>query len=192
MKGIIITIGAVALAASVSFGLDEPFKANKYQATAVNAYDACTAPSEFTGGSLALPACPAVDSDGGTCNFGDKGKGKFQAKTKDDVKLQVQLKKLLPACEGLTLQALATITATTNDCTVSSRCTTVTVADLPVPGGTCVVDNGNCKIKLQLNDVLPGTITPGENTSIAIGAVGVQIGTAPAGSKAAVAGVLVP
>lgn len=192
MKGFIITIGALALVASASFANDEPFKANKYQATAVNAWDACTAPSEMTGGSLPLQACPAVDSDSGTCNFGDKGKGKFQAKTKDDLKLQVLLKKLDAACEGLTLQALADITVTTDNCTVSSRCTTATIEDFPVPGGTCVVSKGNCKIKLEINDIIPGAITTGENTAIAIGAVGVQIGTAPAGDKVAVAGVLVP
>lgn len=184
-------IGTLVLfSASLAFGADgEPKKANKYQSTTVNAYSACTAPSETTLGGLPLPACPAVDADA-TCNFGDKGKGKIQAKAKDDVSLSVKLGGL-ENCDGETLQAIVTIAATTNNCSVSTRCSTPEIT-LPIPGATCVVDKGKCKIKTTVNTLIPGAITPGQNTSIVIRDVTLGRTTGTAAGIVTEAGLLVP
>jgi len=182
-----VLVSGLAFVATTAMGADnEPKKANKYQATLVNAYDACTAASELTGGGTPLPACPAVDSSGGSCNFGEKGSGKAQAKAKDDVALKL-LAKGLENCDGTTLQAVATIQATTNNCTVSARCTTVTISNFAIPGATCLVDKGKCLIKGTVNEFAPGTITPNENTNITIGSVGLISGT----TAVVTAGVLV-
>jgi len=202
MKKTIITISTLALMVSTAWALDgEPKKANKFQSTLVNAYEECTAPSEQTGGALALDACPAVDSSANQCAFGDKSKGKVQAKTKDDVTVQVLLTKL-ENCEGEILCGFATARSTTNDCTVSGRCTAEDLVDFPVTAGLsgsscCVVDDkGKCKIKTTINSNNPaGTITTGENTAIAVFNVKVAIPTnalgVVAGTTVAYAGVLV-
>ncbi len=191
LKGLALVAGVLlspALLVSAGFGLDaEPKKANKYQATLVNGYEECTTPSETTAGALPLPACPAVDSSGGTCNFSDKGLGKVLAKAKEDVSLKI-LAKNLENCDGQSLQAVASIKVSTNNCSVSARCTTVTLENFPVPGATCVVDKGKCLIKGTVNEFAPGTLTTGENTSIRIGTVGLLAGTA----SIATGGVLVP
>jgi hypothetical protein len=181
-----LVCGAVFVVSTSMAADNEPKKANKYQATLVNAYDECTAPSEVTGGTLPLPACPAVDPSGATCNFGEKGSGKAQAKAKDDVSLKL-LAKGLENCDGTTLQATATIQVTTNNCTVSSRCTTVTLENFQIPGATCLVDKGKCLIKGTVNGFAPGTLTPNENTNISLGSVGLQSGT----TTVVTAGVLV-
>lgn len=190
-KGIAIAGGvllASTLVVTAAFGADaEPKKANKFQTTLVNAYDECTSPSEVTAGALPLPACPAVDSSGGTCNFTEKGLGKVLAKAKDDIKLKILAKKL-ENCDGEVLQAVASIQATTNDCTVSSRCSTVSLNNFEIPGATCLVEKGKCLIKGTVNGFAPGTITPGTNTAIRISGVGLNSGT----TTFLVGGVLVP
>jgi hypothetical protein len=187
IHGIVATALVVGLAATVAFGLDgEPKKANKFQATVINASGTCTSPTESTGGSLAAPACPATDA--AVCTFGDKGSGKVQAKAKDDIYLSVKVGGLENCPDGTILQARATYSATTNDCTVSSRCTTITVPNFPIPGATCTVSKGKCQIKTSLNTLIPGAVTPGENTAVKLGDVGLVTGT----SQVAVAGLLVP
>jgi len=182
------TVLAFGFVAATAMGADnEPKKANKYQSTAVNGWDDCTAANQLTAGGTPLPACPASDSSGAICNFNDKGSAKFAAKAKDDVTVQVKAGGL-DNCEGETLNAVATIQATTNSCTVSSRCTTVTIADFAIPGATCLVASGKCKIKTTVNTAAPGTIVPGENTVIRVGSVALAAGTA----TVATAGVLVP
>lgn len=198
MKKVIITMGVVALMASVSFGADgEPKKANKYIATLVNAWQECTSPSEATGAPLSLDACPAVDPSGASCNFlADKGKGLVKAKAKDDISVQVTLTKL-ENCEGAVLCGFATARATTNDCTVSSRCTAEDQIDFPATAtACCTVEKGKCKIKTTVNTLLSGAIPTGENTSVALQEVRVAydgggLGTV-AGTAVATAGLLVP
>lgn len=186
--GAVLAIGFVV---STAMGADgEPKKANKYQATGVNGYDECTAPNQVTAGALPLPACTAADSDT-ICQFSDKGGAKFAAKAKDDVALKIKAKGLEGgSCEGTVLQARASIQATTNDCTVDSRCTTVSLNNFEIPGATCKVEKGKCQIKGTVNGFAPGTISLNANTVIRIGAVSLG----QVGSTAAVitSGVLVP
>ncbi len=185
------TMLALGFVVSVAMGADdEPKKANKYQATAVNGYDECLVPNQTTAGALPLPACPAADSHT-VCQFSDKGSGKFAAKAKDDVALKIKVGGLIDGsgtCDGSSLQMTATIQVTTNSCTVSSRCSTVTLNDFAIPGATCTVTKGKCQINTTVNTAAPGTLVPTENTAISIGAVKLLAGTA----AVATAGVLVP
>jgi hypothetical protein len=73
---------------------------------------------------------------------------------------------------------------------VSTRCTTATVPAFPIPGATCTVVNGGCKIKTTLNTLVPGLITVGENTAIELSTVGLTAGTAAV--PVAVGGILIP
>ena len=178
---------AVGLAATMAFGADgEPKKANKYQATMVHDSAVCTTPTESTLGGLPLPACP--ESSSATCQFGDKGSGKVAAKAKDDVALSLKIGGLENCADGTILQAYASFRTDTNNCSVSSRCTTFALQNFPIPGATCTVANGKCKLKTTLNTLVPGAITPGKNTSIILGEVGVMAGT----TAVAKAGLLVP
>lgn len=179
-----LAIGCTAFAALAADG--EPAKAGKYQANLVNGNDDCTAPSESTGGAVPFPACPASDST--TCQFGDKGQGKVAAKAKTDVALQLQLKGLTNCPDGTVLQATADFKSSTNNCTVSGRCTTLSVSAFPIPGATCTVAKAGCKLKTTLNTLVPNFITTGQNTAITLGKIGVVSGTV----NVAAAGILVP
>lgn len=180
----LLALGFAATAAMAADG--EPAKAGKYQANVINASGDCTTPDRTTAGALPLPACAATDP--ALCTFGDKGQGKVAAKAKDDVSLQLQLKGLENCPDGTVLNATATFKSTTNNCSVPGRCTTQTIPNFPIPGATCTVSKGSCKLKTTLNTLVPGLITPGENTAIELGTVGVTTGTA----AVAVAGILVP
>lgn len=184
-----IAAGALALSltASAAMAADgEPGKAGKYQSNLINASDNCVAPTETTLGALPLPACPAGDNP--ACTFGDKGQAKVQAKAKTDVALGLKIKGLENCPDGTVLQAFASFKSTTNNCSVSSRCTTASVPAFPIPGATCTVSNGGCQIKTTLNTLVPGIITVGENTAIELGTIGVGVGTV----NVAVAGLLIP
>jgi hypothetical protein len=176
--------GLTATAALAADG--EPAKAGKYQSNMINASGDCTTPSESTLGALPLPACPATDNP--SCTFGAKGQAKVQAKAKDDVSLGLKIKGLENCPDGTVLQAFASFKSTTNNCTVSSRCTTASVPAFPIPGATCTVSGGGCQLKTTLNTLLPGIITPGQNTAIELGTIGVGVGTV----NVAVAGLLIP
>lgn len=188
-----VVAGALALGLMTSGALaadGEPAKAGKYQATLINASGDCATGTgtEVTGGALPFPACPATDMPG--CTFGAKGQGKVAAKAKTDVALGLQLKGLENCPNGVVLQAYAEFKSTTNNCSVSSRCTTETLPILfPIPGATCTVAKGGCKLKTTLNTLVPGLITPGENTAIELGTIGVGTGTA---ANVARAGLLIP
>jgi hypothetical protein len=178
---------ALGFAATAVMGADgEPKKANKYQATGINATAECTAPDRVTNGSLPLPACATVDP--GVCTFGDKGSAKIAAKAKDDVYLSLKMGGLESCPDGTVLQATASFKSNTNNCNLPGRCTTVTIPAFPIPGATCTVSKGKCSIKTSLNTLIPGAITVGKNTSIEIGSVGIVAGTA----AVAAAGLLVP
>ena len=180
----VVAIGLTATAVMAADG--EPAKAGKYQATAINATAACTSSDRNTLGGIPLPACATVDA--AVCTFGDKGSGKIAAKAKDDVYLSLQLKGLENCPDGTVLQATASFKSNTNNCSVAGRCTTVDVPAFPIPGATCTVSKGGCKLKTSLNTLVPGAITVGKNTSIELGSVGVVTGT----SAVAVAGLLIP
>lgn len=180
----VLAIGLTATAVMAADG--EPGKAGKYQANMINASADCVTSSETTLGALPFPACPAVD--GPICTFGAKGQAKVQAKAKDDVSLAVKIKGLESCPDGTVLQASASFKSTTNNCSTSSRCTTISIPNFPIPGATCVVASGGCSIKTTLNTLVPGLIVPGENTAIELGTVGLSAGTV----AVAVAGILVP
>lgn len=186
MRKIALVVAGVCLSASMAFGADgEPGKAGKYQATLINAAGTCTTPSENTLGSLPIPACPTTDAP--ICQFGDKGKGAVAAKTKTDVSLSLKMGGL-ENCEGQVLQVVVDSKATTNNCSVSTRCTTVDLPGFVIAGATCTVAGGKCQIKTTLNTLIPGAITAGENTALALGKIGIVSGT----FNIAVAGVLIP
>ncbi len=187
MRKIALIVAGVCLSATMALGADgEPAKAGKYQATIINASGDCTAPSEITLGALPIPSCPATDA--ALCTFGVKGKGKVAAKTKTDVSLQAQLGDLTNCPDGTVLQMTASTKSTTNNCSVSARCTTVDLPGFVITGATCTVSGGKCKIKTTLNTLIPGAITAGENTALVIGEVAIISGT----SNIAISGVLVP
>lgn len=178
---------AIGLTANLAVAADgEPAKAGKYQATAINATADCTASDRVTNGAVPFPACATVDA--AACTFGDKGSGKVAAKAKDDVYLSLQLKGLENCPDGTVLQATASFKSNTNNCSLPGRCTTISVASFPIPGATCTVAKGGCKLKTSLNTLVPNFIQTGKNTSIELGAVGVVAGT----SAIAAAGLLVP
>jgi len=187
MRKIALIVAGVCLSATMALGADgEPGKAGKYQASVVNASGDCTAPTEITLGALPIPACPATDA--ALCTFGVKGKGKVAAKTKTDVALQAQLSGLENCPDNTVLQLTADTKSTTNNCSVSARCTTVDLPGFVISGATCTVSSGKCKIKTTLNTLIPGAITAGQNTALVIGEVGIVSGT----SNIAISGVLVP
>jgi hypothetical protein len=185
MKKIAVMVAGVCLTATVVLAADgEPFKAGGFKSDMVNAYPACTTPTETTGSTPPLPACPA--SDPPMCAFGAKGKATVQAKAKTDIAMQAIVSGLTN-CDGAVLHIYADATSATNDCTVSSRCNTVQLSSFG-PIGSCTVAKGKCKIKTTLGTDFPGLLTTGNNTAIAIDKVAIGTGTV----SVAVAGVLVP
>lgn len=187
MRKFALVVAGVCLSATMALGADgEPAKAGKYQATAINNSGDCAVPSENTLGALPIPACPATDA--AACTFGAKGKGKFAAKTKDDITLQAQLGGLEACPDGTVLQLSVDTKVTTNNCSTSGRCTTIDLPGFAVPGATCAVDGGKCKIKTTVNAGLPGTITPGQNSAFVVGEVALNAGT----FNVAIGGVIVP
>ena len=182
----LVALQLTALAAEAADG--EPRKAHKAQATLVNAFEECTAPSEAMDGTLPVPACPAVDSSSGVCDFGPRGTGTVSTRAKYDLSVSLRLSGLVNCPDGTVLQMSSTNRITTNSCTISSRCTTVDLANFPLPGATCAVTNGKCKLKTTINTNVPGFITPFKNTAFGLGRIQIVLG-----SKAiAMAGVLVP
>jgi hypothetical protein len=173
----------------------EPDKAGKYQSEVVSAYNNCDIGSVTTQttGSIPLPACVAVENAPLGCVLGPGSKGKIQAKAKDDISLKASIKGLTAACEGLTLALSTTMNLTTDDCLAGGRCTVLSAAldpfNLAVVGGTCLVEGGKCKIKTGVNEALPGTLIPGEQTSIEI--KGVTLGIS-GGTAVLSAGILMP
>jgi hypothetical protein len=177
------SLGAVALLASVALAThSEPQKAKSFKGELVAGYNQCTTPND-TAGSLAIPACsPPVRNDD-VCSFGPKGKGKVSAaiKGKDestDLKLQFNIKDI-QGCEGEVLCPVASIRVTTDNCASGIDCTTVDLANFPVgfppSDGCCTVDaKGNCKIKIELSEQIPGALEGNNNTGIELLGCGVS------------------
>ena len=178
---------AVAAVAGPALGQrDVPKKANKYQATIVQGVEACTAANTILPGIAGTPACdPVVPSDPG-CVFEAKGGGKLLAKSKDDVKIQAKLKKLVSegvqSCEGQTLCAVASIRTTSDACDSGNPCTGEDQEDFPLGVACCLVQKGKCKIKTTINTALPGALVAGNRTEIIVGKVGlIRTTGSPAG-----------
>ncbi len=157
----------------------EPIKAGKAQGTLINAVGACTTPSEVTANAIPLPACPAVDSSGGLCDFGPRGRGKVSSKAKDDVAISLVVSGLVNCPDGTVLQVASNPRITTNSCSASARCTVVELIDFPIPGATCVVAKGRCKLKTTINTSAPGTLVPGENNALGLGRITLLAGSLP-------------
>ncbi len=160
-----------------------PKKANKYQATIVQGVEACTSANTTAPGILSTPACdPVVPSDP-SCVFDNKGGGKVLAKSKDDIKISVKLKKLInegvASCEGETLCAVASVRSTSDACASGNPCTTVDQEDLPLGVACCTVQKGKCKIKTTVNASLPGALVPGNRSEFIIGRVGLKRSGSP-------------
>jgi hypothetical protein len=150
---------------------ETPKIAKALSAKFVTAYDDCGSPySGFTTDppGLILPACTPVRSDP-ACTFQALGRGSLLAKAKrnkttkirDDVQVKVALSRLSAGCAGSTLTAVASVNATSGDCSASpaagGSCTVVDSAIENFAIGTCVVTaNGRCSINTRVN-VFAGT-----------------------------------
>jgi hypothetical protein len=149
---------------------NEPAQGKKFQTTLVTPYASCTAPNNSTK-TLPLPSCNAVRSNA-ACGFdtvAGKGKGKFKATvagsgSTQTIKLLAQAKGLEVGCQGKTLSLVASVRATTDDCT-TPPCTVLEGLTQDFPTGlSCVVDTtGACNI----NGTLPaGILAAGANTGL--------------------------
>jgi len=174
-----MVVGVVTLFASASFAQRAlpPKKANKYQATMINGVVACTAANTTLPGILASPACDPVVPNDTVCQFSEKngklkGKGKVQAKSKDDVAIKAKLVKVTESCNGETLCAVASVTVTSDNCASSGSCTGEKSVDLPLGVACCTVEKQKCKIKTTVNTALPGALVAGNATEIIVGEVG--------------------
>jgi hypothetical protein len=194
--GLVATTAAVGLAAAVAHAqLPVPQKANKAQATLVQAFEPCSAPNDSVdapGLPIALPACsPAAPQDPG-CTFGPKGQGQIQtvvtgsAKSgKQDLKIQAKLQNLAAGCIGETLCFQTSVTASTDNCTSGNPngCTILDVLTNPFPLGIapgfptacCTVDaKGKCQIKTTLNTIIGAQFFTGQsNVSLGLNQLGV-------------------
>jgi hypothetical protein len=197
-----IAMAAVALFSTSAFAAhDEPLKAKGLKGELVTSYQRCLAPDDTAMGIL-VPACsPPVRSDM-QCAFGGTGSGKWSAKVigsatsvppTQDVQIQATIKGIT-GCEGESLCSVISIRTTTGDCVSGdpAGCTVGDLTDFQVgsptpPGGVdpgcCVVTGGACKIKMRVNQQIPGVLVSGENTGLQILGGGVVriTGPAPAG-----------
>lgn len=183
----VVALGAWSTAAMAQRTTEEPKKANKVSGTMVRAYDACAVPNDTTGGGLPLGACaPAVPSDSMCQLEALKGGAKVDLKEKKgELEGSVKIGKLT-GCEGEELCLFADARVTTDNCqsgdpegcTVASAATEL--GGLLAPNGfgsniCCIVDKGNCKVKIALNDALGADVVTGtSNTSITIGRLSMQ------------------
>lgn len=167
LAGIALSSGPPVLGDRVS-----PLKAKISKADLVTAYNPCINPT-LTMGGYGIPACTSLRS-GDNCRFGSKGKGKHLAKVynnpvtlQPDIGVQAVMSGLDPQCEGLTLTATTSMVVTSSDCGLippNDGCTSVTLNDFAV--GTCVVINGKCSFKGNINVLYPGLLVPGKNYEI--------------------------
>lgn len=183
----------VAIMVSPAMGArNPPKKANKYQASLVQAVEACSAALANTNASgvLATPACdPVVPSDPG-CVFTEKGGGKVAAKSKTDIAVQAKLGGLDPTCESETVCAFASLRTSSNNCASTGDCTTIDQTDLALGASCCTIIKGKCKIKTSINIALPGALVTGNSTEFTLGEV--SLGRTGQPGRAFKAGLLLP
>ncbi len=167
-----------------------PKKANKYQATLVQAVEVCSAANTTAPGILSTPACdPVVPSDPG-CVFNAKGAGKVAAKSKTDIAVQAKVGNLDPTCDGETLCAFSSVRTSANNCASGNDCSTVPQIDLALGASCCTVAKGKCKIKTSINVALPGALVTGNATEFILGEV--SLGRTGQPGRAFKAGLLLP
>ncbi len=143
-------------------------KANKHQASLVQAVEACTVANTVEPSLLGSAACdPVVPSDP-SCVFGVKGSGRIKAKSKTDVALQVKVKGIDSSCEGETLCLMADFTMSSDNCASSGDCTSADQDDFDTENVCCTVVNGKCQAKTTLNTAIH-VLNPGNRTEIALG-----------------------
>jgi len=196
MRKLVLTIGlgiaaVVLTAGSAKAQYQFPKKANKYQATMVTAYAACTAPNDTTTGALALPACHPATPNDTVCGFDVSnpakplGQGQLQATVSGkgatvDIKLQVKLQGLTAGCIGETLCIAPFLRASSLGCASADPggCTTLESLSNPFALGAAacgVVDSkGKLQIKTSVNSVIPGLIPGNTHLTIDLGRSGVR------------------
>jgi len=161
---LVVAAGVLGMASLALAQTNAPKSAKKFQASLVAAYNACTAPNNSTK-TLPLPACDAVESDP-SCDFQPGvGSGAVKAKVSGStIVLSAKAKGINLACAGKTLAAVATVRATTNDCT-TPPCTILEGVTKDFPTGCSgVVDaSGGFSCSAVVG---PGVLAPGANTDI--------------------------
>jgi hypothetical protein len=174
-----LAIAGVGLAAP-ALAHNEPAKATNLKARLVQAHAPCTAPNAMT--STGFPACgPEVQSDP-ACQFGEKGSGKMSIAVKGaGFVVTAGLKGLDSVCNGLTLTAVVSLRATTDDCP-ETACT-ADIVDLPL--GTCTVSRGRCSLS---GGASRGVFVGGTETGIELLGCGLKNG----GARTFSCGILVP
>lgn len=199
-----MVIGAAAFALSAGSAHAQynfAKKANKYQATVVPAYAACTVPNgNTTTGGLALPTCGAAVINDTVCNFDvsnpakPAGQGSLQAVVTGkgatlDIKLQAKLQGLSAGCVGQTLCISPNVRISTQGCSPAQAngCTVLEALTNPFPSlgtGVCGVvdDKGKLQIKTTVNTSIGGmdpAITGGSNLALDLSRVGLRRTTGP-------------
>jgi hypothetical protein len=152
MKKLLVVAGALLIASSAfAQSFNVPSKAKGLKGELVKAFDACTAPTDFTNPPVALPACPVSVPDP-VCNFSSKGAGKFSAGvSKTDIKIGATLTGL-SGCDGELLTIGANSRVTTTDCQVGDSCTVVDLIGFPI--GSCSVAAGKCSVKTTVEGAI--------------------------------------
>jgi hypothetical protein len=169
-------------------GHDEPAKAKRIRFDLINSYyghiGGCQSPNTQTVSHLnGAPACtPAIPSAFFGCAFTPAGSGQFTVVVtgnvedgSQDIKVSAVAKGLNANCENETLCVTLDFRATTDDCAEGS-CTTVDVADLPLPFPfCCTVSGGACRIRrTSLTTGYPGFLLSNRNTGIELLGCGLQ------------------
>lgn len=174
-------------------------KANKYQATVVPSYQACTVPNgNTTTGALALPTCGAAVPVDTVCNFDvsdpakPAGQGSLQAVVAGkgatlDIKLQAKLSGLSAGCIGQTLCISPNVRISTAGCNPpqANGCTVLETLTNPFPSlgaGVCGVvdDKGKLSIKTTVDTSIGSdAISGGNNVALDLARVGLRRTTGP-------------
>jgi len=166
---------------------NHPFKANKFLATFVRAYQQCTAPTHSHNPPLAFPACNPVPAST-TLSFGPKGFGQAigvvvlnSSKQASDVKLISKFSDVRNGDDGTgtgfsgNLTASGTIRTTDHNCDGGAN-NPCTVIDLPFPIGVPCT-NGKCKAKTTANTTVAAVVVAGAQANIGIQQLTVSLGS---------------
>ncbi len=172
-----ITAGLLVAGAALA-DHNQPREAKSFSVSFVRAYEPCEAPND-TATALGIPACtPAVPLDP-VCGIDpQKGRGFANARVIPgaDTRVRVFVKGLTD-CDGETLTVVAGSRETTDDCASGDSCTTV---DIDFALGSCVVENGRCRINTTVNEFLGFPVfAPGARTGIEVRSCGLVRTTGP-------------
>lgn len=191
VAGLITAVAAVGLLTAVAFA--QPEKARKFKAELITMFDDCpVTDGTTTGAPLFLDACGATNTDplcGFTAGVGS-GTAQLQLRGGPDIKFKAKLKGLTAGCEGETLELVARLKISTNNCVGAGRCTAET---LDLSSASCTVTDGKCTISTTANTVTPGAIVAGDVLEMHVSRVFVRRTTgALAPAESFEAGLFVP